>query len=115
VNNASERALRPIAVGRGNWAFLGSEAGGRRAAILYSVATTCRQLGADPFAYLHAALPALSELGYEPSEADLTAWLPDGWLARRSAPAAHAPADSIAPTPLRSPAQTPVPGLSRMT
>jgi transposase len=39
-------------VGRGNWTFLGSEAGGKAAATLYSVVGTCRRLGLDPFAYL---------------------------------------------------------------
>jgi transposase len=87
-NNRSERVLRQVAVGRSNWGVAGSAAGGRTAAALYSAVATCRQLGADPFAYLRAALPALFELGDAPSDADLTAWLPDVWLARRSAPAA---------------------------
>jgi hypothetical protein len=64
----------------------GSTAGGRTAATLYSTVATCRQLGADPFAYLRAALPALFVLGEEPSDADLTAWLPDVWLTHRTAP-----------------------------
>jgi len=87
-NNRSERCLRQVAVGRNNWGVAGSAAGGRTAATLYSVVATCRQLGADPFTYLRAALPALSELGDQPSDADLTPWLPDEWLTRRSAPTA---------------------------
>ena len=87
-NNRSERVLRQVAVGRGNWGVAGSAAGGRSAATLYSVVATCRQLGLDPFAYLRSALPALAELGDTPSDADLTPWLPDAWLARRSAPIA---------------------------
>ena len=87
-NNRSERALRQVALGRNNWTFLGSTAGGRSAATLYSVVATCRQLGADPFAYLRAVLPALFDLGDGPPDADLAAWLPDVWLARRSAPTA---------------------------
>ncbi len=89
-NNRSERCLRQVALGRNNWGVAGSTAGGRTAATLYSIAATCRQLGIDPFAYLRAALPGLFELGDELSDADLAAWLPDAWLARRSAPAALA-------------------------
>ncbi|WP_439628597.1 IS66 family transposase [Gemmata sp.] len=51
-NNASERALRAVAVGRKNYLFAGSDAGGRSAAVLYSVVGTCRRLGLDPLAYL---------------------------------------------------------------
>jgi transposase len=56
--------------------------------VLYSVVVTCGQLGLDPFAYLRSAVPALSELGERPSDADLTAWLPDVWVTCRAAPAA---------------------------
>src|SRR5262249_22474588 len=41
-NNLSERTLRVIAVGRNNWGVLGSEAGGRTAAVLYSMVGTCK-------------------------------------------------------------------------
>jgi transposase len=51
-NNAAERALRMVAVGRKNWLFAGSDAGGQRAAILYSLIGTCKRIGIDPFAYL---------------------------------------------------------------
>ncbi|MBN9521371.1 IS66 family transposase [bacterium] len=86
-NNRSERVLRQVAVGRNNWGVAGSAAGGRTAAMLYSVVATCRQFGLDPFAYLRAALPALFELGDQASDADLAPWLPDVWCTR-SAPAA---------------------------
>ena len=58
-NNASERALRAVAVGRKNYLFAGSDAGGRAAAVLYSVVGTCRRLGLDPFAYLRDAFARL--------------------------------------------------------
>ena len=51
-NNAAERALRTIAVTRKNFLFLGSEAGGERAAILYTVLESARLNGLDPEAYL---------------------------------------------------------------
>jgi transposase len=61
-NNASERALRSVALGRKNYLFAGNDAGGRSAAVLYSVVGTCRRLGLDPYTYLREAftrLPAL--------------------------------------------------------
>jgi hypothetical protein len=61
-NNASERALRAVALGRKNYLFAGSDAGGRSAAVLYSVVGTCRRLGLDPLAYLRDVLRRLSSL-----------------------------------------------------
>jgi len=51
-NNPAERSLRGIAITRKNFLFLGSEAGGDRAAILYSVLETAKLNGLDPEAYL---------------------------------------------------------------
>ena len=51
-NNAAERSLRGIAVGRRNWTFYGSDNGGRTAAVLSSLMATCKKLGVDPLAYL---------------------------------------------------------------
>ena len=64
-NNASERALRAVAVGRKNWLFAGSDAGGRTAAVLYTVTQTCRRHGIDPFAYLQDVLTRLPGLQAE--------------------------------------------------
>ena len=50
-NNAAERALRRIVVGRNNWLFAGSERGGHAAATLYSLIASAKQNGLDPFAY----------------------------------------------------------------
>lgn len=55
-NNACERMIRPVAVGRKNWLFAGSLEGGRRAATLYTLVQTCRRIGIDPFAYLRDVL-----------------------------------------------------------
>jgi transposase len=55
-NNASERALRRIAVGRGNWTFLGSENGGHTAAILFSFIATCQRHAVNVFDYLRDVL-----------------------------------------------------------
>jgi hypothetical protein len=51
-NNSPERAMRRVAVGRKNWLFAGSPAGGERAAVLYSLIETCSRHGINPQAYL---------------------------------------------------------------
>jgi hypothetical protein len=61
-NNASERVLRAVAIGRKNYLFAGSDAGRRSAAVLYSAVGTCRRLGLDPFAYLRDAFARLPTL-----------------------------------------------------
>ena len=58
-NNAAERGFRPIGIGRRNWLFAGSDAGGRTAAILYSITQTCRDHKIDPWNYLKATLTKL--------------------------------------------------------
>jgi transposase len=76
-NNAAERALRPIAVGRNNWLFVGSHTGGQTAAILFSFTSTCRRLNLDPFAYLRDVLALLGR-GPLPAE-QLALRLPHRW------------------------------------
>ncbi len=52
TNNAAERAIRPLTLGRRNWTFLGSDAGGERAAVFYTLIQTCKLNGMNPEAYL---------------------------------------------------------------
>lgn len=51
-NNIAENALRGVALGRKNWLFAGSDAGGERAALLYSLIGTCKLNGVEPEAWL---------------------------------------------------------------
>jgi transposase len=60
-NMIAERALRPVAIGRRNYLFAGSDAGGRRAAILYTLIGTARLNGLDPEAYLRYVLARIGE------------------------------------------------------
>ena len=52
TNNAAERALRGVAVGRKNWTFAGSDAGSHRAAAVYTLIETCKMNEVDPQAWL---------------------------------------------------------------
>lgn len=83
-NNLSERTLRAIALGRNAWGVIGSEVGGRTAAVLYSVVGTCKHLGIDPLAYLRELLPGIFALGEKPTTEQLLDWLPDRWLLNRT-------------------------------
>jgi hypothetical protein len=80
-NNAAERALRGVAVGRKNWLFAGSDSGGRRAAILYSLIATCKRHRVEPFAYLRDIIERVSTT---PARAIATL-LPDQWKAAQEA------------------------------
>jgi transposase len=60
-NNAAERALRGVAVGRGNYLFMGSDAGGERAAALYSLVETAKLNGLDPQGYLREVLSRIAD------------------------------------------------------
>jgi len=55
-NNAAERALRAIALGRKNFLFLGADTGGERAEVIYSLIGTAKLNGLDPEAYLRVVL-----------------------------------------------------------
>jgi transposase len=61
TNNAAERAIRPLALGRKNYLFAGSDAGGRRAAILYTLIQTATLNGLDPEAYLRDVLSRIAD------------------------------------------------------
>ena len=61
TNNAAERAIRPLAVGRRNWTFAGSDAGGRRTAAMYTLIETCKLNDIDPRAWLADVLARLPE------------------------------------------------------
>ena len=58
-NNAAERAIKPLVIGRKNYLFCGSAEGGRRAAIIYSIIQTCKQHDINAFDYLRDVLTRL--------------------------------------------------------
>jgi transposase len=60
-NNAAERAIRPLALGRKNYMFAGSDAGGERAAAAYTLIETAKLNGLDPEAYLRDVLGRIAD------------------------------------------------------
>lgn len=58
-NNKAERLMRPIAIGRKNWLFAGSDQGGKNAAIIYSLIETCKLNHINPYDYLRDVLTRL--------------------------------------------------------
>jgi transposase len=84
TNNAAERALRCVAVGRHNWTFAGSDEGGRRAAAIYTLVETCKLNGVDPRAWLADVLARLPD---HPARR-ISELLPWNWKRERVAEAA---------------------------
>jgi transposase len=60
-NNAAENAIRPLALGRKNWLFAGSDAGGERAAIFYTLIRTAKLNALEPEGYLRDVLTRIGE------------------------------------------------------
>lgn len=80
-NNIDERVIRALAIGRKNWMFVASEAGGKRMAMLYSILATCALNGINADEYLRDVLMRLCVRPKDSSVADLT---PVEWLKARS-------------------------------
>ncbi len=75
-NNAAERALRTVAVGRKNWIFFGNERGGDAAAVMYSLLATCKEHEVDPRTYLRDVLLRIGKV------TDVRELTPYGWKAK---------------------------------
>ena len=72
-NNAAERALRSVAVGRKNWLFAGSDNGGKTAAIIYTLIETAKLNGINPVKYLHKVFSVIQDYNSTKIE-DLLPW-----------------------------------------
>ena len=81
-NNVSEREMKRIVLNRKNSLFVGNERGGQTAAILSSLASTCRRHGIDPQRYL---TQLLTNLPATPMS-QLADWLPDQWRRQNQPP-----------------------------
>jgi len=76
-NNASENALRRVAIGRKNWLFCGSDKGGKTAATLFSLLATCQRHKVEPLSYLRDVLARIAAIPMS----QLEILLPDRWQA----------------------------------
>lgn len=74
-NNSAERAIKPVVIGRKNWLFAGSDEGGKRAAIAYSIIETCKMNGINTFNYLRDVLAKIPNTLHK----DLHMLLPYNW------------------------------------
>jgi hypothetical protein len=89
-NNISERMLKLIGIGRDNWLFLGSDQGGKTAAVLYSFTASCKHLKIDTFAYLR---DVFERLPTHPAER-LEELLPHRWHQDRLAAGSPSASDN---------------------
>ena len=74
-NNAAENSVRPLALGRKNWLFVGSQQAGERAAVVMSLIESAKLNGHDPWAYLKDVFERLPTLKHR----DLETLLPHNW------------------------------------
>ena len=81
TNNAAERALRGIALGRKSWLFAGSERGGERAAFMYTLIVSCKMNNIDPQAWMADVLARIPDI----TVSRLPELLPWNWKAEQEA------------------------------
>lgn len=74
-NNLTENAIRPTAVGKKNWLFIGHPEAGWRSAVIYSIIVSCRRRGIDPWQYVHDVLNRLPAM----QQSELDSILPGNW------------------------------------
>jgi transposase len=75
-NNLIENAIRPSAIGKKNWLFIGSPEAGGRSAVLYSILITCQRFGIDPHQYLRDMLARIPSMS---NQDDYTGLMPQNW------------------------------------
>ena len=87
-NNPAENSIRPIALGRKNWLFIGNQRSGQAAANLMSVICTCKRAGVEPYAYLLDVIRRLPSM----KTTELAPLLPTEWKRAHEVPAQPTPA-----------------------
>jgi transposase len=87
-NNPAENAIRPIALGRKNWLFIGNQRSGHAAANIMSVICTCKRAGVEPYAYLLDIIRRLPSM----KTTELAQLLPTEWKRAHEAPTEPTPA-----------------------
>jgi hypothetical protein len=80
-NNAAERAMKRVAIGRKNWLFAGNDRAGETTAILYTLIASAERHGVDPQRYLTSVF---AKLPFTP-ESEIDQFLPDAWKREEAA------------------------------
>jgi transposase len=75
-NNLIENAIRPSAIGKKNFLFIGAPQAGKKTAVIYSIVVSCQRHGVDPFAYMKDLLERLPRMT---NQDDLSNLLPNKW------------------------------------
>jgi len=75
-NNLAENAIRPIAISRKNWLFIGSRESGKAAANIMSIISTCKRAGVEPYAYLVDIMRRLPTA----KDSEIESLLPTNWV-----------------------------------
>jgi transposase len=85
-NNLVENAIRPTALGKKNWLFMGDAEAGERGAVIYTIIESCRRRGLDPYAYLKDVLTRLPNMtNHQIPEVTPQAWAKARLLLQRQA------------------------------
>ncbi len=79
-NNPVENAIRPTAVGKKNWLFIGDANAGETSAILFTLIEACRSRHIDPWEYLRDVLTRLPSM----TTSQINEAMPDAWIKTRS-------------------------------
>jgi len=79
-NNAAEREMKTVAIGRKAWMFFGSDNGGETAEVLLSIISTCKRHKVEPWAYLRDIIEQL----LRNPDTDLEELLPHTWNQRKA-------------------------------
>ncbi|MDX2186703.1 MAG: transposase [Opitutaceae bacterium] len=79
--NLMENAIRPTAIGKKNWLFIGPPDAGQRSAIIYSIIVSCERHGVEPMAYLRDVPTRLPQMT---NQDDLSALTPGRWKQTRA-------------------------------
>lgn len=79
-NNLVENSIRPTAMGKKNWLFIGDKEAGWHSAVIYSIITNCRNRGIDPYAYLRNVLTRLPSM----TNRQISGITPAAWAASQS-------------------------------
>lgn len=80
-NNLVENSIRPTAVGKKNWLFIGDKEAGWRSAVICSIITSCRNRGIDLYAYLR---DVLTQVAIDDQPRQISEITPEAWAASHS-------------------------------